>query len=494
LTNPHPARASAHLYAAPAARVLDTASARGASYADVQFWTAESEQIQVQTGVVRGVDSSRTIGYGVRALVDGAWGFAGSDRLDDAGYDEAAARAVTIARASARVAQRIRAVTPADKYVDTWTTPLEIDPRSVALGKKIDHLLAAEKALHASKSVVYGYAFWWNEDRTKEFYSTAGSAIVQRIVQSGAGAGCNAVSGGDAQFRSGPGDFGFFQGGGWEVMKRADLVNNAARYGEEAVKLTSAPVLPELTSALILTGAVLNLQMHESIGHPLELDRSLGWEANFSGISWATPDQVGKLRYGSDKLNITCDNTLPGGMATVGYDDEGTKPAPVVLIENGILKAFESSRDTAAETSLPQTASVRAQDWASIPIVRMTNIALAPGEGTLEDIVADTKDGVLMDGIRSWSIDDHRLNFQFGPQLAWRIVNGKRTKLYKNPTYTGITPQFWGGLDRIAGPEEWLAWGTPNCGKGEPEQSGRTTHACSPARFAGVKMGVKADG
>ncbi len=340
---------------------------------------------------------------------------------------------------------------------------------------------------------MFGYAFSWNEERTKEFYSTNGSAIVQHLLQSGAGTGCNAVGGGDAESRGGPGDFGLYQSGGWEVAERADLVNNAARYGEEAARLLEAPVLPETTAHMILTGGVLNLQMHESIGHPLELDRSLGWEANFSGVSWATPDQVGKLRYGSEKLDIACDNTLPLGMATVGYDDEGMKPSAVPLIEKGILRAFESSRDTAAQTSLPATASVRAQDWASIPIVRMTNIVLAPGEGTLADIVADTKDGVLMDGVRSWSIDDHRLNFQFGPQLAWRIQNGKRTQLYRKPSYTGITPQFWGSLDRVAGAAEVVAWGTPNCGKGEPEQAGRTTHACSHARFANVRMGVSAD-
>jgi TldD protein len=480
-------------YAAHAARILDTAAHRGAAYADVQFWIAETEYIYVQGGVVRSVDNSRTVGYGVRALVDGAWGFAGSDRFDDPDLDIAAGRAVTIAQASARIAQRVRGVLPTEKYVDTWSTPVTIDPKSVPLGKKIDHLLQAEKGLHVSKSVVYGYAFSWNETRTKEFYNTNGSAIAQHIVQTGAGTGCNAVADADAAFRSGPGDFGLYQSGGWEVVERADLVSNAARYGEDAVRLLKAPVLPEITGDLVLTGAVLNLQMHESIGHPLELDRSLGWEANFSGISWATPDQVGKLRYGSDKLNVSCDNTLALGMATVGYDDEGTKPQAVPLIENGILRAFESSRDTAAEVSLPQTASVRAQDWASVPIVRMTNIALAPGEGTLEDIVADTKDGVLMDGIRSWSIDDHRLNFQFGPQLAWRIQDGKRTQLYKKPTYTGITPRFWGSLDRVAGPQEWVVWGTPNCGKGEPEQLGRTSHACSHARFSGVKMGVKAD-
>lgn len=480
-------------HAARAARVLDTASKRGAAYADVQFWNSGREQLWVQNGVVRGVDSSRTVGYGVRALVDGAWGFAGSDRLDDRGLDETAARAVAIARASALIADRIRAIAPTERYVDSWSTPVTKDPRTVSLSAKADHLLAAEKAIRVSKSIVVGYAFAFGQDTFKEFYSTTGSAIDQRIVQTGAGVGCNAVGGGDAQTRGGPGDFGLFQGGGWEVVERADLLHNAPRYGEEAVQLLKAPVLPEMTTSMILTGAVLNLQMHESIGHPLELDRSLGWEANFSGISWATPDQVGKLKYGSDKLTVSCDNTLPLGMATVGYDDEGVKPQRVTMIENGILRAFESSRDTAAQTGLPQTASVRAQDWASVPMVRMTNIVLAPGEGTLADIIADTKDGVLMDGIRSWSIDDHRLNFQFGPQIAWRVVNGKRTTMYKKPTYTGITPQFWGSLDRVAGASEMVAWGTPNCGKGEPEQSGRTTHACSHARFTNVHMGVKAD-
>ena len=480
-------------HAARAARVLDTATKRGAAYADVQFWDSSREQMFVQNGVVRGVDSSRSVGYGVRALVDGAWGFSGSDQLDDAGLDAAAARAVAIAKASAQVTDRIRAITPTDKYVDSWATAFTKDPRSVTLSAKADHLLAAEKSMHVAKNVVVGFAYAFSEDAFKEFYSTVGSAIDQRIIQTGAGMGCNAVGNGDAQMRGGPGDFGLFQSGGWEVVERADLLTNGPKYGEEAVQLVTAPALPEMTTSMILTGAVLNLQMHESIGHPLELDRSLGWEANFSGISWATPDKVGKLRYGSDKLNITCDNTLPLGMATVGYDDEGVKPQPVPMIEQGILRAFESSRDTAAQVGLPQTASVRAQDWASVPMVRMTNIVLTPGEGTLEDIVADTKDGVLMDGIRSWSIDDHRLNFQFGPQLAWKIENGKRTKLYKKPTYTGITPQFWGSLDRVAGASEQVAWGTPNCGKGEPEQSGRTTHACSHARFANVHMGIKAD-
>jgi len=493
ISGPYQSR-MASVYHVAAKRVLDTASARGATYTDVQFWNVVADRMQVRNGVVRGVSTSRSLGYAVRAFVDGSWGFAGSDRFDDAELDAAAASATATAKASARVAGRIRAIAPTESYVDTYATPVMIDPASVSLSQRAETLLAAEKALHVDPAIVSGYAFAqiWVTD--KEFYSSSGSAIAQRLVQSGAGIGANAVGkDGDAQTRGGPGDFGLFQGGGWEVVEAADLLRRAPEYGREVVELVRAPVLPTQKTSVILTGAVLNLQMHESVGHPLELDRALGWEANFSGVSWATPDKVGRLRYGSDKMTIYADNTLPLGMATVGYDDEGVKPQRVPLIERGILRGYLSSRDTAAQTKLPRTASVRAQDWASVPMVRMTNIVLEPGTGTLADLIADTKDGVLMDGIRSWSIDDHRLNFQFGPQIAYEIKNGKRGKIFKKPTYTGVTPEFWGNLDRVAGPEEFVAWGTPNCGKGEPEQIGRTTHACSHARFANVLVGVKAD-
>ena len=481
-------------HAALAARVLDTAKARGAVYADVQFWDIDHQEMGVRNAVVRAVTSEQSSGYAVRALVDGSWGFAGSDRFDDVGLDAVAALAAQIARASARVAGRIRAIAPTDRAIDSFATPLKIDPRSVSLSQRADLLLAAERALHVDPSIVTGFAFltfWITE---KEFHSTTGSQIAQRLVQTGSGVRATAIGADrDAQTRGGPGDFGFFQGGGYEVVESANLVQRAPEYAREAVELTRAPVLPTQRTDLILHGSVLNLQMHESIGHPLELDRSLGWEANFSGVSWATVQGVGKLKYGSPKLTVFCDNTLPLGMATVGYDDEGTKPQRIPLIEQGVLRAFLSSRDTAAETKLPATASVRAQDWASVPMVRMTNIVLAPGEGTLDSIIADTNDGVLVDGIRSWSIDDHRLNFQFGPQIAYEIKNGKRGRIYKKPTYTGVTPEFWGSMDRVAGASEMVAWGTPNCGKGEPEQVGRTTHACSHARFRNALVGVKAD-
>jgi TldD protein len=478
-------------FAAAAARVLDTATKAGAGYADVQFWTIRQEDVDVRNGDVRNASDVSSAGYGVRAFVDGSWGFCGSDRLDDAGFDLAAARAVALAAASATVAGRVPAVLPTERVRADYRTPAAIDPASIGLSARAALLLEAERAAHVAKNVVSAYAFMTLFTTAKEFYSTTGSAITQLLRQAGSGCGASAIGkDGDVQTRGGPGDFGLYQGGGYEVIERARLAARAPEYGREAVLLADAPRLPPGPRDLILDGSVLNLQMHESIGHALELDRALGWEANFSGVSWATPDRVGKLRYGSDLLTIVADNTLPLGMATVAYDDEGVRPKPVTLIENGILRAFLSSRDTAAEVGLPQTASVRAQDWASVPIVRMTNIVLEPRAGTLESIVADTKDGILVGGMRSWSIDDHRLNFQFGPQIGYEIKNGKRGRIFKQPTYTGVTPTFWGALDRVGGREDFEVWGTPNCGKGEPEQSGRTTHACSVARFRNVTMGV----
>ncbi len=482
-------------YASSGARVLDSATKAGAQYADVQFWTIRHERMFVRNGDVLGTADDRSVGYAVRAYVDGSWGFFGSDEFSDAAFDRAAARAVRIAKSGTRVTDRIRAVLPSAAIVAEWETPTAKDPATVSISDRAALLLAAEKSAHVAKNVLSAYAYMSFWTTGKEFYSTTGSAIVQVLRQAGAGAGAVAIGKDhDVQQRGGPGDFGLFQGGGYEVVERANLAAVTPEYGREAVILADAPALPSGVSDLILDGTVLNLQMHESIGHPLELDRALGWEANFSGISWATPAGVGSLRYGSDLLNIYADNTLAQGMATVAYDDEGVRPARVPLIENGILRAFLSSRDTAAQTNLPQTASIRAQDWGSIPIVRMTNIVLAPHEGTLESIVADTKDGLLVSGIRSWSIDDHRLNFQFGPQIGYEIKNGKRARIFKQPTYTGVTPQFWGSMDRVGGPSEFVAWGTANCGKGEPEQAGRTTHACSVARFRGVKVGVKTDG
>lgn len=480
-------------YESLARRVLDTATARGAAYVDVRFERTRSERIEVRNGDVATLTDERSDGYGVRALVDGAWGFAASAGTTEPELDRTAARAVENARASAAIAANRIGTMPTEVHFDAFVTPIERDPVAVPVGERVALLLEAERALHAAPSVAVGRAWldlWKTE---KEFYSSIGSRIAQTIYQSGSAISALAVGGGDAQVRMWPGDRGMYLGGGWEVIELAQLRENAQRIGEEAHQLLSAPQCPSGEMDVVLGGSQVSLQVHESCGHAAELDRIMGWEANFSGTSFLDPSLIGTLRYGSDLVNIVIDNTLPRGFATVGYDDEGTKSVRADIIRGGMLVGFESSNDTAHIIGKPSTSCVRAQSWEHVPMIRMCNLNLLPGTTPFENLFDDIEHGVYMEANRSWSIDDRRLNFQFGCQIAWEIVRGKRGRMLKNPTYGGVTPQFWNACDAIGDRASWFEWGTPNCGKGEPMQVGRTTQAAAPARFRKLQVGVGYD-
>jgi TldD protein len=477
-------------FSAAAARLLDTATARGAAYAEVRFERTRAEHIEVRNGDVAGLEDGRSDGFGIRALVDGAWGFAASARLDDASLDATAARAVAIARAGAAVSSRRSGRAPAEGFVDTFRTPVERDPAQVPVSARVALLLDAEAALHAAPTIAVGRAWidLWRTD--KEFYSTLGSRIAQTIYQSGSGISALAVGDGDAQMRNWPGDRGMYLGGGWEVIELAQLRENAQRIGEEAHQLLTAPQCPSGTMDIVLGGSQVSLQIHESCGHAAELDRIMGWEANFSGTSFLDPSERGRLRYGSPIVTIEIDNTMPSGFATVAYDDEGTKSVRADVIRDGVLVGFESSRDTASEIGAASTACVRAESWEHVPMIRMCNLNLLPGSTPFDELFTDIREGVYMEANRSWSIDDRRLNFQFGCQIGWEIKNGKRGRMLKNPTYGGVTPNFWNACDAIGDTASWFPWGTPNCGKGEPIQTGRTTQAAAPARFRNIAVGV----
>jgi TldD protein len=485
---------SEYTFDASAQRALDTARARGATYADIRFEDGRSERIEVRNGVVVTLSDDRTTGYGIRAFYDGAWGFAAADDLSDAGLDVAAARAVEIAKAGAAVATRRFAEAPTESYVARYATPIERAPEDVPLGERVALLLEAERALHATPRVSVGRS-WIDAWRTdKEFYSTTGSKIAQLLYQTGSGISALAVGERDAQDRNFPGDRGLYKGGGWEVVSEARLAENAARIGEEASQLLDAPQCASGELDIVLGGSQVSLQIHESCGHAAELDRIMGWEANFSGTSFLDPKLLGQLQYGSGKVTIVIDNMLPGGLATVAYDDEGSKSVRSDVIRDGVLVGFEMSRDTARTIGRETNACVRAQSWRHVPMIRMCNLNLLPGDVPFEALFEDIRDGVYMEANRSWSIDDHRLNFQFGCQIGWEIKNGKRGRMVKNPTYAGVTPKFWNSCDAIADERSWVAWGTPNCGKGEPMQTGRTAQAASPARFRKVRVGVGYDG
>lgn len=473
-----------------AARALDGASGRGAHYADIRFETTRGERIEVRNGLVAALADATSSGYGIRALVDGAWGFAASADLTEAGVDAAAARAVAIARASASIARRRVGEPPVHSFRDSFATPVIRDPASVPLGERVALLLEAEKALHVDPRIAVGRSWidLWRTDKT--FFSTIGSRIDQRIVQTGTGVQAMAVGEGDVQTRTYPGDVGLYKSGGWEIVEEARLLQFAAQTGEEALQLLDAPQCPSGTYDVVLGGSQVSLQIHESCGHPAELDRVMGWEANFSGTSFLEIDQLGRLQYGSKLVNIVIDNTLPNGMATCGYDDEGTRCGTSDIVRDGVLVGYEMSNDAARAIGRESNACVRAQSWEFVPMIRMCNLNMLPGNVPFEHLFDDIRDGLHMESNRSWSIDDRRLNFQFGCEIAWEVKNGKRGRMLKNPTYAGMTPQFWNSCDAIADERSWVAWGTPNCGKGEPIQTGRTTQAASPARFRNVRVGV----
>ncbi len=480
---------------------LDTARARGATYADIRIVHRRTQQVSTRNGVVNGPDEAETHGFGIRVIADGAWGFSSSSRLERQEVERVAAEAVEIARASATVGSEPVDLGPPEVHVDTYRTPYQIDPFSVPPGDKIALLLAADEAMRRVKGVriAQGQFVSWREN--KILATTEGSFIEQELVEVGGGIVAYAVGDGEVQQRSHPNSFARDQRtGGWEIALEMDLPGNAERVASEAVALLTADPCPHRVTTLVLGPTQLALQVHESCGHPTELDRVLGSEAAYAGTSFLTPDKLGSLRYGSPIVNLTADATIPGGLGTFGYDDEGVPAQRVPLVREGIFVGYTSSREAAVQLARllgrdPAAARsggmMRASGWNRIPLIRMTNINLEPGEWTFDDLIADTDDGIYMEMNRSWSIDDKRLNFQFGTEIAYEIKKGRMVRLFKNPIYTGITPQFWGSCDAICSVDHWRVWGTPNCGKGQPGQVAHTGHGAAPARFRNVEVGVR---
>ena len=472
-------------------RALNLAQMKGATYADIRVLHMESQSIQVKNGVAEAISLGDTQGFGVRVIADGSWGSASSARLERGTVDHVAALAVDIAKASALVGNGGVELGPRETHVDTYHTPFEVDPFQVPLDAKIDLLLLCDEAMRRTKGVAVaeGNMVFLRQDQL--FASTEGSLIEQQITETGVGLVATAVGEDEVQKRSYPNSFGRNQGtSGYEFVEKYDLPGNAERLGEEAVALLSARQCPSAVTTLVLGPTQLALQVHESCGHPTELDRVLGTEASYAGTSFLTRDKLGSFRLGSDIVNITADATIPGALGTFGYDDEGVPAQRTYLVKDGDFVGYLTSRETASLLGERSNGTMRADGWANIPLIRMTNINLEPGDWDLEDLLADTGDGIYMEMNKSWSIDDKRLNFQFGTEIAYEIKKGKRGDLLKNATYAGLTPQFWASCDAICNDEYWEVWGTPNCGKGQPSQVAHVGHGTSIARFRNVRVGV----
>ena len=489
-----------------ALRALDTARLRGATYADVRVVQHHSESVTVRNRNVEGLVQDESLGFGVRVLVNGFWGFTSSNLVTTREADRVAADAVKIARASALVAGPRAAIGPAVRHVGLYTTTVAKDPFAVSLEAKIGLLLAANEAMSRVPQIVMAESSTYCQRETKTFASSEGAYVEQDLYETGCGIEATAIDEGEVQKRSYPNSIGRHQGTeGWEFVERWDLAANAPRVADEAAALLRAKPCPPGVTTVILDGSQVALQIHESCGHAIELDRVLGTEAAFAGTSFLTTDKLGAFRYGSDAVNLTADATIAGGLGSFGYDDEGVPAQHTPIVRDGIFLGYLTSRETAQQIRdlrgdlagaspdlVPVTSggAMRASGWNRIPIIRMTNISLEPGEWTRDALIADTDEGIYMETNRSWSIDDRRLNFQFGTELAREIKNGKLGDLVKNATYTGITPQFWGSCDAIVDRDGWVVWGTPNCGKGQPEQVAHTGHGASAARFRNVRVGL----
>jgi len=473
-----------------ARQAVDILRRRGVDYGDVRVVETRDQDITVTNGVVESVSHQQSRGFGVRVLIRGAWGFHSSHVVSEEEAARVIDTAIAIASASALVAGEPVRLAPVEPHRDRYVTPHEKDPFEVPLDEKLDLLVSASRRM-MGKPVALAQAFFTAFETRKLFASTEGALIDQRIVETGGGIAATAVRDGDVQVRSYPNSFrGDFATSGYEFFKSMDVGAHAERVRREAVELLDAPPCPSGRKTIILDGGQLALQVHESIGHPIELDRVLGMESAYAGDSFLTLEKLRRLQYGSALVNVVADATVPTGLGTFGYDDEGVPAQRTPIISEGKFVGYMSSRETAPLIDRASSGTMRASSWNRIPLVRMTNVNLLPGRGTLDDLIADTRDGLLLSVNRSWSIDNKRLNFQFGTEAAWEIIDGKLGRMFKNPTYTGVTPEFWNACDAVCGPEEWRLWGIPGCGKGQPEQVAHVGHGVAPARFRNVEVGV----
>jgi len=471
---------------------VQEATRLGASYADIRLVNILTETIQVKNGTVEAITSRETMGFGIRVIANGSWGFAGSSVVQEGEMRRVAGLAVQIAKASSTLKKEDVVLAPTDIERGSYTTPIKQDPFEVSLKSKLGLLLEADGILRRKEGVKISEANMRFFRTEKVFVSSEGAEIDQLIFESGGGIAATAIEGDEMQVRSYPNSFrGNYGTAGYEFIEALDLVGNAPRVADEAVALLSAKECPSTTTTLIIGGSQLALQVHESCGHPIELDRVFGMEASYAGTSFLTPDKLNKLQYGSKIVNIYADATIPGALGTFGYDDEGVRAQRTPIVKEGLFVGYLTSRETAHKLGWRSNGTARAHGWWSIPLIRMTNVNLEPGQWDLDDLIRDTHEGILVDTNKSWSIDDKRLNFHFGCEIGWEIKNGQLGDIVKNPAYTGITPEFWNSCDAICNRKYWNVWGTPNCGKGEPGQIAHVAHGTAPARFRNVKVGVR---
>jgi len=468
---------------------LDVASSSGAEYADIRIITHRRQGISTEDHRVSQLTDSEDTGFGVRVLVNGAWGFAGSGTVTADEIKRVALKAVEIAKASGRALIKPVRLVPEPARVASFRTPYQIDPFEVDVDRKVGLLLEINRRLLSHAGIKKAVGHMTLRKDQKLFANTEGSVLESEVVTTGVEYRAWAIGNNDAKSR------GYCpppRTMGYENINEEDLLANTDRVAQQAIEHLHARECPEGRRDLILDPLNLALTIHESVGHATELDRALGMEESLAGRSFATPDLLNRLQYGSEIVNFVADNTLPHGLATHGFDDDGVEGQRWYIVKDGVFVGYGTSREVAGEIGLQRsTGTCRADHWGSIPIVRIPNLSLMPGKEplTLEELISDTKDGVYIEGMGSFSIDQMRCNFQFGGDAFWEIKNGKITGMLKNVIYQSITTEFWNSCDAICDERFWVPNGVLNCGKGDPMQISQMTHGAAPARFRNIKVG-----
>jgi len=472
------------------ATLIRTIKRRGVDYADVRYERHLHETLVVEDGAVSAISLNESAGIGIRVLLHGSWGFAATPHLTRTALARAAQQAIELAKASSLLNRRPRPLAPVTPVTARYCTRVRVDPFDVPLGRKLDYLLWANAELLGPSAIRHAISHMDGYKHQKLFRSTEGADIEQLIVECGAGLEVIAQQGGEVQTRSFPNSHhGALAQAGFEYVKSLDLVGGAKQAQREVLQLLRAHPPRAGETTIILDPSQVVMQLHESCGHPTELDRALGQELSYAGGSFLTPDRLGRFQYGSPEVTIVADATIPGGVGSFGFDDEGVPAQRVDLVRAGRFVGYLSSRESAGHLELPASGgAMRAEGWDVPPLVRMTNVNLEPGGATLDELLRGITHGYLLSTNKSWSIDDQRLNFQFTTEIGWEITDGALGGLVKNPLYTGITPEFWGRCTGVGRREDWKLWGIPNCAKGEPMQTMHVGHGASYARFDGVTV------
>ncbi len=469
---------------------LAAAKKLGATYADIRINRYRTESLSTREKQVQSVARNQSFGFGVRVLCGGAWGFAASREVSESAIRRMTREAVDIAKGNAAYQRKKVSLVPAPRVSAKWRNDFVTDPFDRPLDGKIQFLLKLNERAQSVKGVNFVSSSLSFVNEQKYYASSDGSHIEQYIIRSYPSFTVTAVDmlKGDFQTRSG---LGGPQGMGYEYLDKHDWLAEAEQAGNEAVQKLKARQIEPGKYDLVLDPTHLWLTIHESVGHPTELDRALGWEANYAGTSFLTPEKTGKLQYGSKLVNFFADRTQPAGLATVGYDDDGVPGQKWRLVKDGLFVDWQTTRDLAAQVGRKSSyGCTHADSWGSVPFPRMPNVSLeaGPSNATREELLADVKSGVLIFGDGSFSIDQQRYNFQFGGQVFWEIKDGKKGEMLRDVAYQARTPDFWGALDALGGRGTYALGGSFGDGKGEPGQSNAVSHGCPVARFRQINV------